>query len=339
MTPYLTGTGVLDGADFFLVDVGASGGIDALWRTAFGEALRAVGFDPLVAEVARLNAAAPSPKIRYVEGVVGHGRYDTLFPPALRADRLAVRSNQPFERTSAVRAQRVAGLDYAREHYNAGAEVVWSERRLELDEFFGPAERPAIDFVKVDTDGHDYPVLLGARDLLSAGGVLGLSVEVQFHGPVHEHANLFSQIDLLLRGHGFTLFDLDTYRYTRAALPGRFVYDIPAQTTTGQVLWGEAIYLRDLGDPGYERMWGRTFDDAKLVKLACLFELFGLPDCAAELLLKYPALAQAIDVERCLNALTAQVTGERTAFRDHGAAFDRDATARFAPGRPREPAG
>lgn len=65
MTPSLVDAGVLDGADFLLVDVGASGGIDALWQ-AFHPRLHAVGFDPLIAEVARLNAAAP-PGIRYID--------------------------------------------------------------------------------------------------------------------------------------------------------------------------------------------------------------------------------------------------------------------------------
>lgn len=227
----------------------------------------------------------------------------------------------------------MAGLDYVKERYNAGAEVVYSDRFLELDEFFEAAERDAVDFVKIDTDGSDYGVLLGAERLLGEGAVLGLSVEMQFHGPLHEHANLFSTIDRWLRARGFSLFDLDVYRYTRAALPGQFVYDIPAQTTNGQVVWGEAVYLRDLGDPEYERMWGREFDDPKIVKLACLFELFGLPDCAAELILNYPRLARVLDVERCLNRLAHQVTNDRTSFRDHNAAFDRLAVERFAPRR------
>ena len=73
--------------------------------------------------------------------------------------------------------------------------------------------------------------------------MLGLGVEVQFHGPVSSEANLFSNVDRFLRGFGFGLFDLDVHRYSRGALPAEFVYDLPAQTTTGQVLWGEAIYF------------------------------------------------------------------------------------------------
>ena len=85
--------------------------------------------------------------------------------------------------------------------------------------------------------------------------MLGLAVEVQFHGTVGSDANLFSNVDRYLRGFGFGVFDLEVNRYSRDALPAEFTLDLPAQTVTGQVSWGEAIYFRDLGDPNYESMW------------------------------------------------------------------------------------
>jgi hypothetical protein len=45
---------------FTLIDVGCSGGIAAYWRT-FGPALRALGIDPLNAEIARLSRAEAGP--------------------------------------------------------------------------------------------------------------------------------------------------------------------------------------------------------------------------------------------------------------------------------------
>jgi hypothetical protein len=182
-------------------------------------------------------------------------------------------------------------MDWTRETDNSGAEVVLTDRVVAIDRYCAEAGIKTIDYLKIDTDGSDYEVLLGAERMLT-DGILGVQVEVQFHGAVDREANLFSTIDLFLRERGFSLFDLDLWRYSRAALPRPFVYDnIPAQTRRGQLAWGEALYLRDLGDPDHERKWPEVAVQAatpgQILKLAALFDLFNLQDCAVELLLKY----------------------------------------------------
>src|SRR5690606_20933333 len=101
-------------------------------------------------------------------------------------------------------------------------------------------------------------------------------VEAQLHGAVHDYANTFSNIDRYLRARGFTLFDLEIYRYSRAALPAPVAIRVPAQTIAGQVHWGEAVYFRDLAHPGYEAMFGIDSTRERLVKLCALFATFGL---------------------------------------------------------------
>ena len=273
-------------SDLFLIDVGASGGIGWEWQP-FGDRLRAVGFEPLVAEAERLQRLAEGSKVRYEAAFVTCNDFDRLLPPAIREDRVRSKSNDAFARVSAVRALELLQMNYVEQVFNAGAPAQYADRRIVLDEYIPPSERESVDFIKVDTDGHDFQVLLGAEALIRDGGVLGFSVEAQFHGASHDYANTFSNIDRFLRDCGFSLFDLDVYRYSRAALPAPFVYDIPAQTLTGQVSWGEAVYFRDLALDGYERTWPYTVTRERIVKLACLFDLFGLPDCAAELLIKH----------------------------------------------------
>ncbi len=267
---------------FFLIDVGASGGIGEVWR-AFGASLRAVGLEPLIAEVDRLNREEQSPRVTYEAAFVSSPDFDRLFPPELRKDPVRSRTNDAFKRVSAVRATEIMSMDYVRDVFNRGARKAVANRTVSLDEYVQPAEYPAVDFVKIDTDGHDFEVLLGARKLLQHG-VLGLLVESQLHGASHEHANTFANIDRYLRDLGFSLFDLELYKYSRSALPAPFVYDIPAQTEAGQVLWGDALYLRDLGDPLYENKHPFEVTRDRMLKLAGLYSLFGLPDCAAELL-------------------------------------------------------
>jgi FkbM family methyltransferase len=309
----------------FVVDVGASGGIDSYWRE-FGDQFRAVGFDPLVAEVDRLNAGAGA-------GVRYEAAWVTCREPGVWN---GVPSTQFFQRTSAVCAAEVAGLDYAREHFNAGAPIELSTERIVLDEHFDPDDRKAIDFLKVDTDGGDFDVLRGAEEILRDGQMLGLAVEAQFHGPVASDANLFSNVDRYLRGFGFGLFDLEVNRYSRAALPAAFALDIPAQTVTGQISWGEAIYFRDLGDPDYEATWRFEPSPTDVHKLMCLFEIFGLPDCSAELVLKYgERLGGDRTRSEYLDILASEQSGERTTYAALHRAFADEARRRFAPTRSR----
>jgi hypothetical protein len=184
--------------------------------------------------------------------------------------------------------------------------------------------------------GSDYEVLCGARGLLESHQVLGLLVEAQFHGISHPDANLFANIDRLLRELGFSLFDLETHRYTRALLPGHFTHGLAAQTHEGQVLWGEALYLRDLGAPGYEERWKPLLTETKLLKLICLFEMFGLADCAAEVLaMKREVLANAVDVDGLLNRLAGEMHPQLPSFARVNRRFD-DTPEWFYPRSPKE---
>jgi hypothetical protein len=299
--------GSFSDAPLVLADVGVSGGIPAYWRQ-FEPHLTAFGFDTLVRECERLNREEPNPRVRYFDRFVGWDGYRELFPESIEKDTVAGWSNQPFPRTSAARLQQAQNAPFA-QYYNANdPDLVYTSRRTSLDDFFAEHPGVRVDFIKIDTDGQDYEVLCGARRVLEEHQVLGLLVEMQFHGVSHPHANLFANIDRLLREHGFSLFDLETYRYTRAGLPGRFVYCLPAQTRQGQVLAGDALYLRDAAAPGYEDRWGGPLPEPKLLKLICLFEIFGLPDCAAELLeLKRDQLGEKLDVPGLLDMLAAEM--------------------------------
>jgi FkbM family methyltransferase len=306
-TKFLVSQGIFKSEPFCLVDVGASGGIDGYWEV-FGASLRAIGFDGLFKEVERLNAAA-GPNRQYYACLVG----DKSYQPAV-----GLPDAQPFPRTSAGRWQERSQKSYAATFYDQTGEGKSAMELIELDQFLLRDHPMDVDFIKIDTDGSDYQVLRGAKELLAGGKVLGLGVESQFHGVVHDESNVFRNIDRVLTAAGFSLFDIEVYRYSRAALPKRFVYRIPAQTETGQVLWGDALYLRDAGSDTYETDWGVTLSPHKILKLACLCELFGVEDCTAELLLKYePVLREVIDMQASLDKLTPALTNEKLSYRNY----------------------
>lgn len=302
---------------FTLLDVGCSGGLHPLFHQ-FGDRLRAVGFDPLIPEVEKLNRENKNPHLAYEAVFVGTLRYAELFPDAERA---AARSSDFTARTSSLRAQKGSTENYQKEHFNSGQELKFAERKIALDDYCRGKDVGQVDFIKIDTDGHDYEVLLSAEGLLS-NGVLGVSVEAPFQGLVHPHANVFCNIDRFLREKGFTLCDLDTFRYARGALPLPFYYDIPAQTRGGALLWGEAVYFRDLADPDYEKKWGVPFWLNDVMVLACLYDLFGLPDCAAELIQRRPEAFDAELRRDYLNLLVPPMITGQLIYDEYVGVFD-----------------
>ncbi len=307
---------------FTVVDVGASGGIDGHWNV-FRPDLAAFAFEPLMNECERLNAQETGSGVHYFDYFVGADDYDQLLPSSEREGPHAALGDTPFKRTSAAKAQRLARLTPEVMYSEGAVAPVVTSKRTSLDRFF--AERPdaIVDFIKIDTDGHDYEVIVGARDVLMKRDVLGLFVECQFHGLVHPHSNIFSNIDRELRSLGFTLFDLEVYRYTRECLPGRFVYPIAGQTVMGQVLWGDALYLRDAAAPNYEVDWKIELSPDKLVKLACLFEIYGMPDCAAELFVVHrERMDQVVDVQWCLDTLAVEADPGTKDFVDTNRRFE-----------------
>jgi len=131
----------------------------------------------------------------------------------------------------------------------------------------------AVDFLQVDVQGADLHVLEGAT-LTLANGVLAVQTEVEF-APLYIGQPLFADIDSYLRQQGFTLFELATAHRPRSRSP------IFSAANSGQLLWGDAFYLRDLiAEPDDSPL--KTPDN--LLKLACIADALDFPDYALELL-------------------------------------------------------
>ncbi|MFI5090830.1 MAG: FkbM family methyltransferase [Terriglobales bacterium] len=124
-----------------------------------------------------------------------------------------------------------------------------------------------VDFLELDTQGTELEILKGA-DYFLVASVVGLKIEVEF-SPMYEGQPLFGAVDEYLRGFGFMLFDLSRNRYRRAAMPHDLV-------TRGQLLWGDAVYLRD-----YDWFTGSAAKE-RLLKLCVIAGLLGFHDYALE---------------------------------------------------------
>jgi len=315
MTRYVVAQGALREQPFSLVDVGASGGIAPYWRH-FGNSLEAVGFDALCSEVERLNAAEQNPLVRYIASLVGYREMSSTDSEF---------DTDPHARTSNVRAWEILNCNYTNTYFDPTHDGRRASELIELDDFFEP-DFAGVDFIKVDTDGDDLAVLLGARKLLSGAGPLGLAVETPLVGRMSPYGNLFSNIDTYLRGLGYSVFGIEPRFHSRAALPKPFRWFQPADTHGGQARWADTVFFRDVCIPGYESRFQVFLTPEKLLKLCCAFELFRLEDCAAEVLLKFRDRIQPlVDVDRCLDLLTPPLPdGRSVCYREYMEFFERN---------------
>jgi FkbM family methyltransferase len=148
-------------------------------------------------------------------------------------------------------------------------EVV-ERRRAEtvsLNNFLPGAGVTRVDFLELDTQGTELDILKGA-DRFLASSVVGLKTEVEF-SPMYEAQPLFAAVDEYVRSFGFMLFDLSRNRYRRAAMPRDLV-------TRGQLLWGDALYLRD-----YHWFSGSAANE-RVLKVCVIAGLLGFHDYALE---------------------------------------------------------
>jgi len=324
---------------FTVLDVGCSLGIDLAWRE-FGTRLRAFGFDPNLEEIARLRSNEQLPGVEYIAAFVGVPAVD---PALMRMRAGTFWARNPWERLSVartiqIRAAQIANSGNAEKtKLNQWSQVKLADRDqpLIMTDFLRERGVEDVDFIKIDIDGGDFLVLRSLCNTLDEKRVLGVGIEVNFFGSHDTDVNTFHNVDRLMKAAGFELFDLSVRRYSAAALPAPYAYDVPAQGAWGRILQGDALYLRDAAAPEHNR-WAESIGPYKLAKLAALFSIFRLPDCAAEILRCFRAeLVPLLDVRSALDKLVEQCIppGEPVpSYADYIKDFKNDGS-RFYPAR------
>jgi hypothetical protein len=294
---------------FLLIDVGCSGGIHPRWRLVEPN-LHAIGFDPNIQEISRLREAERNPNVEYVAGFVD---IDPAHPFAKLAAGKDYWGRNPWQRLAVARAVELKAAQNAQASNEAlTRENLWPQVRLAdrakpivLSEFLKAREVRSADFIKIDVDGADFHILNSIDRALAELNVLGLLLEVNWFGTGELTDHAFYNTDRFMKQHGFELFDVTVRRYTLAALPGRFELPFPAQSIgpAGRPLQGDALYLRDLASAEFAELGARMTTE-KIWKSALLFDIFDMPDCAAEVLITYAdRLGGVVALEPLLDAL------------------------------------
>lgn len=318
-TAFLVSQRAFKNSPFTLIDVGCSGGIAKSWRV-FGNSLRAYAVDPMLSEIEKLKTAETNPNVTYHAGYIG-----------LPEDHPMVKSrgstgpvgNNPWPRLSTAWASELASKgnddNDTKVRHNR-----WPETRLAdpstlmtLADFIHKHQIDNVDFIKLDIDGNDYYALVSCEQMIDSFGVIGFMLEVNYCGTDSDTDHTFHNTDRFMRRHRFELLDLTIRRYSRKALPAPFALRMFAQTNWGAPLQGDAIYLKDFASPGGQTEPG-LLSHTKLLKTVAICEIFGLPDCAAELITVYrKQLAENVDVDILLDLLTPELEGKQLSYKEY----------------------
>ena len=130
------------------------------------------------------------------------------------------------------------------------------------------------DFLKIDVQGGELDVLLGAKRILSDAIVV--HTEVEF-APVYENQPLFADIDQTLREQDFELIDLQNRGYNSYSA-------LKYPLSKSRLLWADAVYFKT---PEY---FAKQDPDKLLLSAFIAHNNYGMYDLAAHCLAIYDAV-------------------------------------------------
>lgn len=228
-------------------------------------AARVVGFEPVPAECAKLNAQAGKGQT-YLPYFIGDGTQRTFhlcnFPMTSSLyepnTRLLRKFNNLAELTTVVETSSV--------------------KTTRLDDI---AEISACDYLKLDIQGAELDALRGGMSVLEKALVVELEVEFV---PMYLNQPLFADVDPIVRGAGF-MFHTFKGTFGRAFKPLMINNDI--NRPLKQMLAGDAIYVRDF------TRFGELSAESLLKIAVILHEVYSSLDLAALALQHYDAKTKA----------------------------------------------
>ena len=280
-------------------DVGCSGGIDEAWHI-FEDKLIAYGFDPVVDEIKRLNREKKSEQYHYIDAFVVGDSIKTMAAVDFWPRLAMVISNEIAEKKKNLHSSFKKALEY-----NIWQKLETTENKIYLPDFIKQNQLTP-NFIKIDVDGPDFDILASIEETLQKPEVLGVCMEVNYNGGHTDDVNTFHNVDRFLRKIGFQLFDFTKRKYSLAALPAPYVITIPAQSSHGRPLQGDAVYFKDLIE--MEKLGQIEVTTDIVLKQASLFSLFNQKDSCAELLLHFKdLLPKGFNLDAILNQLVQEL--------------------------------
>ncbi|MBQ5950477.1 FkbM family methyltransferase, partial [Massilia sp. ST3] len=225
--------------------------------TRQGLPYRIIGFEPQQEKIEASRRRNPDSRVTLYPTFIGDGQAQTFY---MNNDD-ATSSLLPFNRALTSQLRDLDHLATVR------TEAVATSRLDDVLEGAGP-----VDFLKLDIQGFELPVLRHAPQVLARTNVV--HCEVSF-APIYAGQALFSEIEVLLREAGFYLLDFHSLCRYASADPG-------APRSRDRLGWGDAMFLREPD----------RIDDPQdlLAQMLALLLVYDKPSAAAALARRHDAL-------------------------------------------------
>ncbi|MEN9224016.1 MAG: FkbM family methyltransferase [Thermostichus sp. HHBFW_bins_43] len=286
--------GLLKDTDFSICSVGAGiyeeDDFESSWYT-LGSQLTIFGFEPNPYEFQRLvenyNEQKPAYNVVYFNKAVSQRSEPVILNVASSPPCSSIyQPNDDYCERICLYATN-SGKEYSFDKMSKATQVISKVQfqSTTLDEEL--PEATILDFLKIDVQGADLDVLIGGEKKVLPN-LLALQIEIELN-PLYIDQPLFGDIDSYLRKQGLSILDFRTARRLRSIAP---VFDSRNQGWAGQLLWGDAIYFRDLVAYPEEHplktpknllklacvlscLWGNAFIDIALESLIYLATHYG----------------------------------------------------------------
>jgi len=204
-----------------IVDIGASGHIHPRWKKATAD-IKAILFEPDARAYDKLTSRASDsyvPLNSALSDRTGHADFHLC-------------------KKQDVSSLYLPNLGFLQEFPDVERFEVVDTIKIATDTLDNQLQRAGIDevdFLKIDVQGHELPILRGAMKTLRA--VIGLELEVEFV-EIYKAQPLFPELHSFVAQMGFELFDLKREFWKRkdARDYGNHV--------KGQLIYGDALYFR-----------------------------------------------------------------------------------------------
>jgi FkbM family methyltransferase len=291
-TKWVVSTGLVT-EPFVLIDVGVQGGEHFRWRP-LDDYLIVHGFDPIEEVVQKLAEANKGRSNRHYHCMaVGNadGEQKFYFNPV-----------NPTASSMYQQGTGRFGIETAEQH-----RMVPIRR---LDSLLAEGVIPMADYIKIDVEGFEKDVLLGAHKLL--GVVLGLQTETNFGvSPTYPKSHFGTLAEIALENH-LVVFDLAFNRIPRVslqhALISKGLQSIPEQDAVGSPATVDVLFARNLIDEvdhqdNYQTPC-RPVSVNQLIKSIIICELHALNDVALDTVVRFAErLGAHLDVDRAVRLL------------------------------------
>jgi FkbM family methyltransferase len=250
----------LAGEPLTYMDVGARGDLDEPWSLMPPGALRVIGFEPDVEECTRLNAAVPA----------GQGR--RYYPAALWSHdtNLNFHINKVPSTSSVFPVNMTSVARFHPQHMEPREAMrIVSSTATTLDAVV-VENGLSPDFLKLDTQGAELPILQGAP--ASLGQLIAVTTET-WVAEVYKGQPLAGEILSCMHGAGFSVFDFNLAAAWNGASAGRHGF-----REKRQLVGLDFLFIRsDLAH----------LPRAKVIKAAAITDVFGFPGAAIDMLDAY----------------------------------------------------